>query len=94
MLKNHETRCFQGFLHLGRVILGLSRGGFLASSRSGRGWHIPKKRLRRSAGEAGEIMESVQVAMIAGLPFTALRDAVLTHPTMAEGLIPLFKTLP
>ena len=42
-------------------------------------------------------MESVQVAMIAGLPFTALRDAVLTCLTIAEGLIPLiplFKTLP
>src|SRR3984893_6707528 len=30
---------------------------------------------------AGEIMSSVQIAMIAGLPYTALRDAVLTHPT-------------
>jgi pyruvate/2-oxoglutarate dehydrogenase complex dihydrolipoamide dehydrogenase (E3) component len=40
--------------------------------------------------EAGEIMASVQVAMIAGLPFTALRDAIFTHPTMAEGLIQLF----
>ena len=28
----------------------------------------------------------VQTAMIAGLPYTALRDAILTHPTMAEGL--------
>jgi len=40
--------------------------------------------------EAGEVLASVQVAMIAGLPFTALRDAILTHPTMAEGLISLF----
>jgi pyruvate/2-oxoglutarate dehydrogenase complex dihydrolipoamide dehydrogenase (E3) component len=39
---------------------------------------------------AGEILASIQVAMIAGLPYTALRDAVLTHPTLAEGLIPLF----
>ena len=39
---------------------------------------------------AGEVMASVQVAMIAGLPYTALRDAVLTHPTLVEGLIPLF----
>lgn len=39
---------------------------------------------------AGEIMAAVQVAMIAGLPYTALRDAVLTHPTLTEGLIPLF----
>jgi pyruvate/2-oxoglutarate dehydrogenase complex dihydrolipoamide dehydrogenase (E3) component len=29
---------------------------------------------------AGEIMASVQIAMIAGLPYTALRDAVLTPP--------------
>jgi hypothetical protein len=36
--------------------------------------------------EAGEVMAVVQVAMLAGLPYTALRDAVLTHPTMAEGL--------
>jgi len=42
------------------------------------------------AVDAGEIMAAVQVAMIAGLPYTALRDAVLTHPTLTEGLIPLF----
>jgi pyruvate/2-oxoglutarate dehydrogenase complex dihydrolipoamide dehydrogenase (E3) component len=41
---------------------------------------------------AGEVMASVQVAMIAGLPHTALRDAVLTHPTLVEGLIPLFSS--
>ena len=39
-------------------------------------------------------MAAVQVAMIAGLPYTALRDAVLTHPTLVEGLIPLFSSLP
>ena len=44
--------------------------------------------------EAGEIMASVQVAMIAGLPYTALRDAIFTHPTMVEGLIPLFNNVP
>ena len=44
------------------------------------------------AVDAGEIMASVQVAMIAGLPYSALRDAVLTHPTLAEGLIPLFSS--
>jgi pyruvate/2-oxoglutarate dehydrogenase complex dihydrolipoamide dehydrogenase (E3) component len=41
---------------------------------------------------AGEIMGTVQIAMIAGLPYTALRDAILTHPTLAEGLIPLFSS--
>jgi pyruvate/2-oxoglutarate dehydrogenase complex dihydrolipoamide dehydrogenase (E3) component len=44
--------------------------------------------------EAGEVMAVVQVAMLAGLPFTALRDAVLTHPTMAEGLGNLFSSPP
>jgi pyruvate/2-oxoglutarate dehydrogenase complex dihydrolipoamide dehydrogenase (E3) component len=43
---------------------------------------------------AGEIMAAVQVAMIAGLSYTSLRDAVLTHPTLVEGLIPLFSSLP
>ena len=43
---------------------------------------------------AGEIMSSVQIAMIAGLPYTALRDAILTHPTLIEGLIPLFSSVP
>ena len=39
---------------------------------------------------AGETLAAVQIAMIAGLPYTALRDAVLTHPTLVEGLISLF----
>jgi pyruvate/2-oxoglutarate dehydrogenase complex dihydrolipoamide dehydrogenase (E3) component len=44
--------------------------------------------------EAGEIMASAQVAMLAGLPYTALRDAIFTHPTMLEGLIALFNNVP
>ncbi|MGB8802009.1 MAG: FAD-dependent oxidoreductase [Candidatus Acidiferrales bacterium] len=43
---------------------------------------------------AGETMAVVQTAMIAGLPYTALRDAVLTHPTLAEGLGALFSSEP
>jgi pyruvate/2-oxoglutarate dehydrogenase complex dihydrolipoamide dehydrogenase (E3) component len=43
---------------------------------------------------AGEIMAAVQVAMIAGLPYTTLRDAVLTHPTLTEGLTSLFSSAP
>ena len=42
----------------------------------------------------GEIMSTVQVAMIAGLPYTAMRDAIFTHPTLLEGLIPLFSAVP
>ena len=34
--------------------------------------------------EAGEVMAVVQMAMLAGMPSTALRDAILAHPTMAE----------
>jgi len=40
--------------------------------------------------EAGELMANVQVAMLAGVPYTLLRDAVFTHPTMSEGLGMLF----
>jgi pyruvate/2-oxoglutarate dehydrogenase complex dihydrolipoamide dehydrogenase (E3) component len=44
--------------------------------------------------EAGEVLAAVQTAMLGGLPFTLLRDAILTHPTMAEGLNSLFAALP
>jgi pyruvate/2-oxoglutarate dehydrogenase complex dihydrolipoamide dehydrogenase (E3) component len=44
--------------------------------------------------EAGEVMAAVQVAMVAGLPYTMLRDMVLTHPTIAEGLGVLFANPP
>jgi pyruvate/2-oxoglutarate dehydrogenase complex dihydrolipoamide dehydrogenase (E3) component len=36
--------------------------------------------------EAGEVMAVVQTAMLAELPYTTLRDAVIAHLTMAEGL--------
>lgn len=44
--------------------------------------------------EAGEVMAVVQTAMMAGLPYPRLRDAVLAHPTMAEGLGFLFAAVP
>jgi pyruvate/2-oxoglutarate dehydrogenase complex dihydrolipoamide dehydrogenase (E3) component len=44
--------------------------------------------------EAGEVMAVVQTAIIAGLPYPRLRDAVLTHPTMAEGLGFLLASVP
>jgi len=37
-------------------------------------------------GSAGEIVSATQIAMIAGLPYTVLRDAILAHPTFVEGL--------
>jgi pyruvate/2-oxoglutarate dehydrogenase complex dihydrolipoamide dehydrogenase (E3) component len=44
--------------------------------------------------EAGEVMTVVQTAMLADLPYPKLRDAVIAHPTMAEGLGPLFSNVP
>ena len=44
--------------------------------------------------EAGEVMAVVQTAMLTGMPYTGLRDAIIAHPTMAEGLGPLFWNVP
>ena len=44
--------------------------------------------------EAGEVMTAVQTAMLADLPHPRLRDAVIAHPTMAEGLGPLCSNVP
>jgi pyruvate/2-oxoglutarate dehydrogenase complex dihydrolipoamide dehydrogenase (E3) component len=43
--------------------------------------------------EGGEIMAMMQIAMMGGVPYTALRDAVFAHPTLAESLNNLFATL-
>jgi pyruvate/2-oxoglutarate dehydrogenase complex dihydrolipoamide dehydrogenase (E3) component len=43
--------------------------------------------------EAGEVMAAVQTAMLADLPFSRLRDAVIAHLTIAEGLGPLFSNV-
>lgn len=42
------------------------------------------------AAEGGEVMAVIQVAIQAALPYTALRDMIFAHPTMAEGLNDLF----
>ena len=44
--------------------------------------------------EASEMMAAVQTAMLGGLPYTLLRDAIFTHPTAAEGLFRLLATVP
>jgi pyruvate/2-oxoglutarate dehydrogenase complex dihydrolipoamide dehydrogenase (E3) component len=44
--------------------------------------------------EAGEVMAVVQTAMLAKLPYPRLRDAVIAHLTMAEGLGPLLANTP
>ena len=43
---------------------------------------------------AGEVMTTVQTAMLGNLPYTVLRDAILAHPTIAEGLNMLFAVVP
>ena len=43
--------------------------------------------------EGGEIMTIIQVAMMGKLPYTAMADAIFTHPLLAEGLNSLFKSL-
>ena len=44
--------------------------------------------------EAGEVMAAIQTAMLAELPYPKLRDAVITHLSIAEGLGPLFDSVP
>ena len=43
--------------------------------------------------EGGEIMAALQIAMLGGLPYTALRDGIFAHPTQVESLNNLFATL-
>ena len=37
--------------------------------------------------EASELMAAVQTAMLGRMPYTLLRDAIFTHPTISEGLV-------
>ena len=43
--------------------------------------------------EGGEITAVLQVAMMGGVPYTAIRDGVFSHPTLAESLNNLFSSL-
>ena len=43
--------------------------------------------------EGGEIMATLQMAMMGKVPYTVLRDAIFAHPTLAESLNNLFATL-
>ena len=44
--------------------------------------------------EASELMAAVQVAMMARMPYTALRAGIFAHPTAAEGLAALLSSPP
>jgi pyruvate/2-oxoglutarate dehydrogenase complex dihydrolipoamide dehydrogenase (E3) component len=43
--------------------------------------------------EGGEIMSMIQIAMMGKLPYTALKDGIFAHPTLAESLNNLFGNL-
>ncbi|MGI8644335.1 MAG: mercuric reductase [Thermomicrobiales bacterium] len=42
--------------------------------------------------EGGEIMAMLQIAMMGKLPYSALRDGIFAHPTLAESLNTLFSS--
>ncbi|RQS63137.1 FAD-dependent oxidoreductase [Burkholderia sp. Bp8984] len=42
---------------------------------------------------AGDVTTAVQMAMLGGLPYAAVRDAIIAHPIVSEGLNLLFATL-
>jgi len=44
--------------------------------------------------DAGEVMAAMQTAILAGLPYQKLRDAILAHMTTAEGLGQLLGNVP
>jgi pyruvate/2-oxoglutarate dehydrogenase complex dihydrolipoamide dehydrogenase (E3) component len=43
--------------------------------------------------EGGELMSLLQLAMMGHLPYTALRDGMFSHPTLAESLNTLFMSM-
>jgi pyruvate/2-oxoglutarate dehydrogenase complex dihydrolipoamide dehydrogenase (E3) component len=43
--------------------------------------------------EGGEMAAMLQIAMMGKVPYTALRDGVFAHPTLAESLNNLFAKL-
>jgi hypothetical protein len=43
--------------------------------------------------QADEVMAAAQTAILANLPYPKLRDAVITDPTIAEGLVPLLSNV-
>ena len=44
--------------------------------------------------DAGELMATMQMAILTGTPYTTLRDAIIAHPTMSEGFIFLLQSVP
>jgi hypothetical protein len=53
-----------------------------------------RRRLAATRWPSRETVALAQTAMLPGLAYTSLRDAILAHPTMAEALDPLFSNVP
>ena len=51
-------------------------------------------RFTGSGEGAGEIMATVQLAMSAELPYAAPRDMIISHHTLAEGIVVLLSAVP
>ena len=78
--------------HYDAIVIGSSQGGRLlpiAFAKAGRNVAL----IAILSVEGGEIMGIIQVAMMGKLPYTALKEGIFTHPTLAEGLNNLFMTL-
>jgi pyruvate/2-oxoglutarate dehydrogenase complex dihydrolipoamide dehydrogenase (E3) component len=43
--------------------------------------------------EGGETMSALEIAIMGKLPYTALRDGIFAHPTLAESLNNLFTAM-
>jgi pyruvate/2-oxoglutarate dehydrogenase complex dihydrolipoamide dehydrogenase (E3) component len=43
---------------------------------------------------SGELLPVVQLAMKKSLPYTDITDLIITHPTLGEGLVALFSSVP
>lgn len=43
--------------------------------------------------EANEMINSVQVAMNAGIPYQTIRDSIFTHPSMTEAFNDLYASI-
>lgn len=55
-------------------------------------WYSAAAR-REKGPRAGELLPPVQIAMQAGLPYHAIEELVVAHPTYAEGLVSLFSNI-
>jgi pyruvate/2-oxoglutarate dehydrogenase complex dihydrolipoamide dehydrogenase (E3) component len=42
----------------------------------------------------GELLPVIQLAMTANMPYSAVHNIILTHPTLSEGFLNLFNTVP